>query len=136
MSKVTVQNNFGKIFIVNRLTYPEKVNMRIYNEIASGTFQFFLPVSISEKRKEIQIECSIRGLMTVAQYLNGIVSKESFLDVVYQITQIIKECEKRMLVINNLDLQKDRIFIQPSSNSVYCIYWPIVNNQNGDPPYY
>lgn len=135
MSKVVIQNKNGKITIINRLTYPEAVNERLYNSIISGMFKSFLPIAVDQKRKETLIECSVYGLQTIDQYFSGLVSKKMFLDLVYQIALIIKDCEKNMVNANNLELQKDRVFIDPITKRVKCIYWPIVNNQNSSPPH-
>ncbi len=135
MSKIVFENKKGKITIINKLSYPESVNERVYNAIASGMFEGFLPVSIREKRKETRIECVVQGLIPLNQYFNGLVTKKMFLDFVHHIAQHIKNCEKNMINANNLDLQSDKIFIEPQSKAVKCIFWPIVNNQRGNPPH-
>lgn len=135
MSKVTVENRIGEITIVNRLSYPETVNERIYNAIGSGMFEGLLPVSVYQKRKETRIECVVRGLIPLSQYFNGLVTKQVFLDFVHEIAVRIKNCEKNMINANNLDLQSDKIFVDPRTQSVKCIFWPVVNNQRGTPPH-
>ncbi len=135
MSKIVFENKKGKITIINKLSYPESVNERVYNAIASGMFEGFLPVSIREKRKETRVECVVQGLIPLNQYFNGLVTKKMFLDFVHHIAQHIKNCEKNMINANNLDLQSDKIFIEPQSKAVKCIFWPIVNNQRGNPPH-
>lgn len=135
MSKITFENKKGKITIINRLSYPETVNERVYNAVASGMFEGFLPVSIRQKRKETRIECVVQGLIPLAQYFNGIVTRKMFLDFVHEIALLIKSCEKNMVNANNLDLQTDKIFVDPQTKSVKCIFWPVVNNQRGNPPY-
>ena len=135
MSKVIIQNKRGKITIVNKLSYPETVNERICTAIASGVFESFLPVTIKQKRKETRIECNVQGLLTLNQYFKGLVSKKMFLDFTYQIALIIKSCEKNTISSNNLDLQKDRVFIDPITKKVKCIFWPVVNNQRSEPPH-
>lgn len=135
MSKITFENKKGKITIINRLSYPETVNERVYNAIASGMFEGFLPVSIRQKRKETRIECVVQGLIPLTQYFNGIVTKKMFLDFVHEIALLIKNCEKNMVNANNLDLQNDKIFVDPQTKSVKCIFWPVVNNQRGNPPH-
>lgn len=135
MSKITFENKKGKITIINRLSYPETVNERVYNAIASGMFEGFLPVSIRQKRKETRIECVVQGLIPLTQYFNGIVTKKMFLDFVHEIALLIKNCEKNMVNANNLDLQSDKIFVDPQTKSVKCIFWPVVNNQRGNPPH-
>ena len=135
MSKIAFEKKKGKITIINRLSYPETVNERVYNAIASGMFEGFLPVSIRQKRKETRIECVIQGLIPLNQYFNGIVTKKMFLDFVHEIALQIKNCEKNMVNANNLDLQGDKIFVDPQTKSVKCIFWPVVNNQRGNPPH-
>lgn len=134
MSKIAIQNKHGKTTIKNRLTYPEAINERVNNAIISGMFEGFLPVSIRQKRKDTVIECVIQDLVSANQYFQGVVSKKMFLDFAVQIAAIIKSCEKNMISANNLDLQKDRVFVDPLTKTVKCIYWPVVNNQQADPP--
>lgn len=135
MSKITSKNKKGKITIINRLSYPETVNERVYNAIASGMFEGFLPVSIRQKRKETRVECVVQGLIPLTQYFNGIVTKKMFLDFVHEIALLIKNCEKNTISANNLDLQSDKIFVEPQTKSVKCVFWPVVNNQRGNPPH-
>ncbi len=135
MSKITFENKKGKITITNRLSYPEAVNERVYNAIVSGMFEGVLPVSIRQKRKETRIECVVSELLPLTQYFNGIVTKKMFLDFVHEIAVLIKNCEKNMVNANNLDLQSDKIFVDPQTKSVKCIFWPVVNNQRGNPPH-
>lgn len=135
MSKIAFENKKGKITIINRLSYPETINERVYNAIASGMFEGFLPVSIRQKRKETRIECTVQGLIPLNQYFSGIVTKKMFLDFVHEIALQIKNCEKNMINANNLDLQSDKIFVDPLTKTVKCIFWPVVNNQRDNPPH-
>ncbi len=135
MSKIAFENQKGIITIINKLSYPEAVNERIYNAIASGKFEGFLPVSIHQKRKETRIECAVQGLIPLTQYFGGIVTKKMFLDFVCEIALLIKNCEKNMVNANNLELRNDMIFVDPQTKRVKCIFWPLVNNQRGNPPH-
>lgn len=135
MSKITFEKKKGKITITNRLSYPETVNERVYNAIFSGMFEGFLPVSIHQKRKETRMECVVQGLIPLTEYFNGIVTKKMFLDFVHEIALLIKNCEKNMINANNMDLQNDKIFIDPQTKKVRCIFWPIVNNQRNSSPH-
>ena len=135
MSKITIHNKNGNIQIINKLTYPETINERVNNAIARGMFESLIPVSIKQKRKETRIECSINGMITLNQYFDRMVYKQMFLDLACRITMLIKDCEKNFGSSNNLDLQNDRIFVDPSSRAIKCIYWPIVNNQRSTPAY-
>lgn len=135
MSKISIENKKGKITITNRLTYPETVNERVYNAIASGMFPGFLPVTIEQKRKETRIECSVQGMMPLRQYFGGYVTKKMFLDFVHEIALQIKTCEKSSINANNLSLQSDTIFIDGKTKNIKMVFWPVVNNQIENPPY-
>lgn len=134
MSKITVENKKGKIIITNKLSYPEAINERVYNAIASGMLEGFLPVFIKQKRKETKITCIVQGMLPLSQYFNGIVTQKMFLEFVNRVVALIKICDKNMINANNLDLQMDRIFVDPQSKAIQCVFWPIVNNQNEMPP--
>lgn len=129
-----MQNKNGTITIRNRLIYPEVVNERIYSSIKSGMYPNFMPVSVLMKRKDKIVEVIVQGMIPASQYFAGVVSKKMFLDFASQITELVKVCEKTMISPNNLDLNKDRVFVDPITKRVKCIYWPVVNNQHADPP--
>ena len=135
MGKIVFENKKGKITITNRLSYPETVNERVYNAIRSGLFGGFLPLSIRQKRKETRIDCVVQDLLPLSQYFSGIVTRKVFLDFVHAVALLIKECDKNMINANNLDLQSDKIFIDPQTKEVRCIFWPVVNNQRSASPH-
>ncbi len=135
MSKIVIETKKGRTTIINKLVYPEAINERVYNAIASGMFEGFLPITIRQKRKEVRLECTVQGMTPFNQYFNGYITKQMFLDFVHRIVLQIKNCQKNSIHPNNLDLQKDRIFIDPYTKAVQCVYWPVVNNQNSVPPY-
>ena len=134
MSKISFENKKGRKTIINKLSYPENINERVYNAIVSGVFEGFLPVTIRQKRKETRVECIIQDLVPLTDYFNGIVTKKMFLDTIHKIIQLLKNCEKNMVNSNNLDLKSELIFIDPQTKDIYCVFWPIVNNQREMPP--
>lgn len=133
VGKIVFDKRKDKITIINKLAYPESVNERVYSAVSSGIYEGFMPVNMKQKRNETSLECIIQGYITLNEYFGGTVTKRMFLNFVYEIIRYIKICEKNLLNANNLDLQSDRIFIDPYSKSVKCIYWPIVNNQRANP---
>lgn len=129
VSAVIIQNKKGRIFIINKLSYPEEVNLRVSNAISSGMIPGCLPVEVKTKHKETIIECAVEKLLTLEQFFQGAVTKQMFLNLVHRIAQIIIGCEKTGINPNGLDLRIDRIFIDPASGEVKCIYWPVLNSQ-------
>ena len=135
MSKITYVNKKGKITITNRLAYPEAVNERVYNALMTGMFDGFLPITVIQKRKETRVECRVQEMVLASNYFGGVVTKRMFLDFVLQIIDIIKKCERNMINANNIELEMDKIFIEPRTKKVNCIYWPLVNNHRDNPPH-
>ncbi|MBQ1187072.1 MAG: FHA domain-containing protein [Clostridia bacterium] len=134
MSKITYENIWGKVTIVNRLSYPETINERVCTALASGMFEGCLPVCVQQNKKETRVECVVQGLIPLTHYFGGIITKKAFLAFVLEIATLIKNCEKNMMDANNLELQGDKIFIDPVNKRVKCIFWPIVNNQRESSP--
>lgn len=135
MGKITIERKKDRIVIKNRLSYPEALNERVFNAIYSGMFESFIPVSVRQKRKDKILECTVQNLIPLNMYFSGVVSRKMFLDVIAKLIVIIKDCEKNMINSSNLDFQADRIFVDPHTKAITCIYWPIVNNQNSVPAY-
>lgn len=134
MSKITIERKKDRIVIKNRLSYPEALNERVFNAISSGMFESFLPVAVKQKRKDTILECTIQNLTPLNIYFSGIVSRKMFLDFIARIVAAIKDCEKNMINANNIDLLADRIFIDPQSKKLRCIFWPVVNNERDTSP--
>lgn len=135
MSKIFFENKKKNTLLINKLSYPETINERIVNAIASGVLEGFIPVARKQKRKETRLECNTTGMISLNTYFQGIVSRKMFLNVVDCLIKKIKLCERNMINPNNLDFQKDRIFVDAQTKELSCVYWPIVNNQMEHQPH-
>lgn len=135
MSRISYENKNGKNIIINKLEYPEAINARLHNLIADGYFEDFLPVHLYQKGKETRIMCEVSGLIPISQYFNSSVSKKLFLEFVYQLSMVIKNCEENRINISNLELQKNMIFIDPKTHRIKCVFWPLVNNKRSSSAY-
>ncbi len=118
----------------NKVVYPETVNERLNAELAYGKYPDFLPTELIRKRKDANIECHADGMTPLSDYFGQAVDRRTFLSVALRLVQIVKRCEENRISPNNIDLEKDRIFIDPMSGAVKCVYWPVVNNQRAEPP--
>ncbi len=133
MSKISVAEKNGVMTITNKLTYPENINRFVYNSIKTGMHKSFVPVTSIEKGKEIKLECVVRDLIPLSHYFNGIVPKKMFLYSMHQLALVMQYCENNNLNVDNVCLNTSVIFIEPHSNRLLCIYWPIVNNHRSFP---
>lgn len=129
MGKVTVKNKRKETIFINRIAYPEDVNERVFGDISRGVHEQLLPLTIKRRKKEADIICDVVNLYPATKFFEGQVNKQAFLGFIYQLIDVIKICEQKGLSSNNLDLKLDRIFIDPLTNKVKCVYWPVVNNK-------
>jgi hypothetical protein len=130
MGKTTVVKKKDKYVVVNRLIHPEAINERELHPIAGGLLVSLIPVTTEVIKKDTFIKGSITGMLSLKAYFSGIVNKKMFLDIILQLTAVVKECEKNLMNVSNLMLDWDYIFVDPVTKKVKCIFWPIVNNQN------
>ncbi len=135
MSKVSIYNKRGKISVCNKVVYPETVNERLNAELAYGKYPDFLPTELVHKSKGANIICTADNLVPLTMFFSETVDKRTFLDIVLKLIGIVKRCEENRINPNNIDFEKDRIFVDPISAAVKCVYWPIVNNQRANPPH-
>lgn len=128
MGKILVKKKANKYIITNRLDVRETINERIINQISRGMYQEFIPLTITQKKKNIVLGTTVEGLIPLNIYFSGVVSKGVFLDVVIKLIKIIKICEQNTMNANNLDFDIGKIFLEPQSKAIHVIYWPVVNN--------
>lgn len=124
--------NSNSFIVSNRIKYPEVVNQKVYNSINAGLYDGFLRLNLEkfkENRKAVLVCCASQ-LMKLSSFLNNQLGRDEFLDIVIQIIDRIKTCENNLLNINNIELDLDSMFIDANSQTVYTIYWPLVNNQS------
>jgi hypothetical protein len=130
MGKITIEQTKNKYVVVNKLTYPEAINEREMNAIAGGLFECLIPVNSELIKKGVVLKSAVTGMISLQSYFSSLVSKKMFLDVIVQMIAVVKECEKNLMNVNNLVLDFDYIFLDPTTKKIKCIFWPIVNNQN------
>lgn len=134
MGKLNVKydKNSNSFIVTNRIKYPEVVNQKIYNSINAGLYDGFLKLNLEkfkENRKAVLVCCASQ-LTQLSSYLNNQLGRDEFLDIVIQIIDRIKTCENNLLNINNIELDLGSMFIDANSQTIYTIYWPLVNNQS------
>ena len=131
MGRTTVEQNENQCVVVNKLTKPEAINERELDAIARGFIENLIPVQTEIGKKGIVMKSSIEEMMSLQSYFTSLVSKKMFLDVVGQMVAIVKECENNHMNVSNLMLDEEAIFLDPRTKKMKCIFWPLVNNQNG-----
>lgn len=121
--------------MTNKLVYPEMVNEWLCRELEAGMFRGCIPICVEQKGNKVTLWGGTSGVITLQEYLRGPVTRRSFLELAYCLIRVVKNCEERSAGSSaNLELQADRIWIDPRTKELWCILWPVVNNQRGAPP--
>ena len=135
MGMVSFQQKQNGMYVINSLVYPEMINNHELMIASSGRVDGLLIIRVGNFYGRPSIECRVNGLVQLSQYLKGTVSKRKFLDIIYKAVQIMKNCKRNRLSLNNLYFNRDFMFIEPNSGRLFCIYFPIISIQNTAVPY-
>ncbi|MCA1054934.1 FHA domain-containing protein [Rossellomorea aquimaris] len=127
MGRIRIKRSANKYIVENKLTKNEIINEREYKNIFTGVIKNLSPVKKEKSFSGKVLKYSIVDSMPIKTYINGIINKQNFLNVVFNIINVIKQCEKNLMNINNLVIDTDYIFINPSTTKITCIYYPVVN---------
>jgi hypothetical protein len=130
MVKTMIEQSTDQYIVKSQLQYPETINEREYKAISDGLIEGLIPLRTEKSKAEVVLQSTLIGMVSLESYLNRVVSKSMFLDVVNQLIRIIRECENNLLNIGNLLLDCRYIFLDPETKKVNCIFWPIINNQH------
>lgn len=134
MGKLSVKYDKKKnLFEVsNRIKYPEVINEKILKLINGGVYHKFLHINLEKykENKKAVLVCEVSQMVQLSSYLHKQLGRDQFLDIIIQLIEHVKICDKNLLNVNNLELDDSYIFIEPNSQKVYCIFWPLVNNQS------
>lgn len=130
MSEIVCKHKKRKnLYIIkNRIKYPEVVNLKLLKVINAGILDNFLPIDIKQKKKKGVLTCTVKGLVSLSDYAPTSIDKHHFLDIIIQLINIVKQCEKFKICSNNIELHLETIFYEPNLKRIKCIYWPIANN--------
>lgn len=135
MGQITFDEKKNSIIITNTLEHFETVDEVALNYMNALQFRGIFPLTLKQNGKKKVLECSVQGCITLKDYLGVGVTKKKFLSTLKWLVGLINEWENSYLNIGNLHLQLERIFIEPESKSLYCIYWPVFNCTNEQPVY-
>ncbi len=134
MGKTTVQKSGSRYVVTNRLIGTEELNIQIIHSIFSGVVSGFLPVNYETKKKERYLKCVVTGLLPMDEYLQNPVNRSMFFTLIRKVIAILRQCEINNMNANNIDLRFPHMFIEPRTKELFCIYWPVVNNQEESSP--
>ena len=128
MGQISAAQNAAKITFSNSLLQSETVSEHELDAIAGGNIEGIFPAAYDSSANRLDIQCTAAGNELLKDYLKGITVKAGFLDIVAQIIDIIKRCEKNHLDIYNLYMDTESIVIDKQTKKIRCILWPVKDN--------
>lgn len=129
MSRISVINENNRIIVANKLSSPEEINLRELDMISREMVEGFIPVFEFKEKRVNYLKGYVEGKVPLKDYLKHVITKGVFLDIVLQIINAIKVCEKNMMYVKNLGLTLEYIFIDTITKELFFIYWPVINSQ-------
>ncbi|MEN8904657.1 MAG: DUF6382 domain-containing protein [Clostridiales bacterium] len=100
-------------------------------EMLKGCYINLLPIHIGKKDGQLSFKYNITGKIKLSQYLNNRKIKIiTFLNILHNITNILKKCKINKLDENSIIIDEEAIFIDPKTYKVYMAYLPITINNN------
>lgn len=125
MGLVTVQRINDTYCIEHRLQAPERYHEEEAEKLRNELTDCFLPVMVSEEDGEGVLQCTAKGLISLSEFQQRTIDKQSFMEIVVQMVMVIRIGEQHGLSVHNYDMDYNRIFIEPESLKLYFIYWPV-----------
>lgn len=125
MEKVIIRYKHEKILITRKVIYPESMNEKTYTNLEKMTG--IIPLKKEQKGKKIFLLAELENSRSLKDYIKEGIQKEQFLDIIIQMIRKLKECKELGLSETNLEMRMDRIFVDPYTCDIRCIYWPVSN---------
>ena len=97
MGKTTVEQNANMYVVVNKLTHQETINESELHVIAGGSIGSLIPVVAEQSKKDVVINASIDGMISLQSYFSSLMTKKMFLNVIIQMITVVKDCEKKLM---------------------------------------
>ena len=125
MENVIIKYKHEKIIIMRKVIYPEGLNEKSFASLEKMTG--IIPLKKKQKGKKMVLLTELENSRSLKDYIKEGIQKEQFLDIIIQMIRRIKECKELGLSETNLEMRMDRIFVDPYTCDIRCIYWPVSN---------
>ena len=125
MENVIIKYKHEKIIIMRKVIYPEGLNEKSFTSLEKMTG--IIQLKKKQKGKKMVLLTELENSRSLKDYIKEGIQKEQFLDIIIQMIRRIKECKELGLSETNLEMRMDRIFVDPYTCDIRCIYWPVSN---------
>lgn len=121
----------GRDKIVIASIKGQNLNLREVEDIQNGVLQSVLPLEVEVKKNSFKLKYDITNYMSLEQYLHTIVNRTKYAKLMLQILETIHEMTEAYYNPQNLLLEIDKVFFNPSTDKIFFVFVPILYYDSG-----
>lgn len=116
----------GRTHIIIKSLKGQNLNLREIEDMNNGTMEHIVPIEVMSKNKAFTLSYDISNYITLEQYMHTLLDRAKFAQIVVQILNSINDLSEKYYNPQNLILEMDKVYINPSSDKVLFLFVPIL----------
>ena len=125
MIKFKEKNKKDKELLITKLSSKDKINTGEIERLSSGKLEGFLPLVCEGKRTAKTLIYDKTNVVTLKNYLSKPQTKERFINVLQQISNVMRTCEEYGMSYEKLILDCDYVFVDYITEQLLFVYYPV-----------
>ncbi len=121
----------GRIYVTVDSIKGQNLNLREVEDIQNGILKNVIPLEVDMKRAGFVLKYDITNYMSMEQYLHTIITKQKYAQIMLQILEIIRRMSEAYYNPQNIILNLDNVYINPSTETIFFIFIPILYFDSG-----
>lgn len=127
-----LQHKKGKTQLIIHSQKGQSLNLREAEDIQNGVMEGVIPVEIKMKGKGFVLTYNVTNYISLEQYVHTIVSRKKFVEIMLQILHTFQCMAEKFYHLQNLVLDLDKVFVNPSKNNILFVFVPILYYDDGE----
>ena len=124
-------NKKGRKYITLTGIKGQSLNLREVEDIQNEKMKNVIPVVVDMKKNGFVLKYDVTNYMPLDQYLHTIINREKFAKLILEFFQIIRTMSDAYYNTENLVLDLNMAYINPSTETLYIIFVPILYYKGG-----
>ena len=121
----------GRIYVTVDSIKGQNLNLREVEDIQNGILKNVIPLEVDMKRSGFVLKYDITNYMSMEQYLHTIITKQKYAQIMLQILEIIRTMSEAYYNPQNIILNLDNVYMNPSTETIFFIFIPILYFDSG-----
>lgn len=122
----------GRTQLVIKSMKGQSLNLREVEDMQNGSIPNVVQVNVEVRKGSFVLNYDITNYIPLEQYMHTIVNRTTFAQIILQILRTIQTMTEAYYNPQNLILEIDKVFINPSTDKVLFVFLPILYyNSNG-----